>query len=550
MFKYTDKVYTSIEELKELKTSVENEVHLSPTENDSVENRYGKHVFTSTFHSRQARQERIQHRRITQPLDTTNLMNSQFNNYVVFKDCKFSNIRFRYVSFESLIFYECIFENCEFFGCYFLNTALYGVKFNNCMFLTAYVKKTVISNTTFIGQGMQSKALMSEIMFKDSIFKKNTFRYIKLRKVLIDNCGFNENNVIMTCNLYLIHITNNTKMVENGLSITNATIRGCVIDSTAPDANKIIYSRIMDDRRFEVMPPGEYFESIDEDSFIDAFASVDDDIFEHGEDGEYDHIFEDGEDGEDDDDDENEGVFDVLNGKIYKNKEYKPERMQRKRLQKSAHPVTRKDTYHDLIELEDKGVLETVNSERNTFAFKIHNEFYVISRDELINVMNDSTNIRYECPTVDSFVGIKMEQPYLNLPSIGAVITGVVSFFDLWNIIKTNSNIRHKVFELVPTDKMLASTASHDAVYNHNYVSSAHCQSGQESRVYDIRIMWVDVKVPWKSQSRRLGKQMKSRSRTRSRETKKAKSFTRSKSKSRWNPTRSHRSYTPVTKTM
>jgi hypothetical protein len=338
-------------------------------------------------------------------------------------------------------------------------------------------------------------------------------------------------------------------MVENGLSITNATIRGCVIDSTAPDANKIIYSRIMDDRRFEVMPPGEYFESIDDDSFIDAFASVDDDIFERGEHGD---IFEHGEDDDDDDDDENEGIFDVLNGKIYKNKEYKPERMQRKRLQKSAHPVTKTDKYYDLIELEDKGVLETVNRERNAFAFKIHNEFYVITRDELINIMNEATNIRYECPNVDSFAGIKMEQPYLNLASIGAVITGVVSFFDLWNIIKSDSNIRHKVFELVSTDKMLASTASYDAVYNDIRISSAHCQSGQESRVYDIRIMWVDVKVPLKSQTRRLGKQMKSRSRTRSRETKKAKSFTRSKSNSRekTKSRESQRSHTPVIMTL
>ncbi len=545
-FVFKNKTYASYQELKELRTSRENE---EGTNDMGSEANYGKLVFTS-FHNSQAPGQA----RITQPLPLHD-NNFNRNNYVIFIKCKFVNVSFTKNDIKSILFFGCVFEKCKFEHCYFTNCSFSiegnsneKTSFIDCLFDYILMANTICNGTSFITTSTVIPRLgFYTVKCEKCSFVDVNFKKMDIVEFIIDNCVLN-NIDFHSCTLVQIGVINNTIIdEENGITITRGSVE-MRFDRTVVNANNITYEQVYGRRyvviRDDYAPPP---------SFLIPFFQhiIEEDAHHASPHNDNEDAVEDADENDDEDADEDEyrdyldedldknilvPLFDVLSGNIRKNKQYKPEIMQRKRLQKSNNPVTKKDTYHDLIELEDKSVIETVNRERNMFAFKIHNEFYVISRDELIRVMNMPTNIRYECPQVDSFTGIKMEQPYLNLPSIGAVITGVVSFFDLWNIIKSDSNIRHKVFELVPTDKLLASTASYDAVYNTNYISGAHCQSGQESRVYDIRIMWADVKVPLKSHTRRIGKQNKTRTRTRSRsharsrETKKAKSFTRSKS--------------------
>ena len=173
----------------------------------------------------------------------------------------------------------------------------------------------------------------------------------------------------------------------------------------------------------------------------------------------------------------------------------------------SDSKLQRNSTYMDWEDLEEKNVLDALNSSPATLAFKINGSFCVITKDELFNLMmNNPDSIKYECSRIcdfstDGHVGISQSAmkgvPYLSLGSFSQ-IQGLVSFFDLWYIV-SHQDISQS-YELVEaTRPQMKSIASHNFLFGkgsagQRAVSAAHCQAGQDaSTVYEIHILPVQT---------------------------------------------------------
>ena len=170
----------------------------------------------------------------------------------------------------------------------------------------------------------------------------------------------------------------------------------------------------------------------------------------------------------------------------------------------SGSKLQRNSTYMDWIEMDEKNVLDALNGDPNTLAFKIGGSFCVITKDELFTLMNNADSIKYECNRIcrfdtDGISGITQSAekgvPYLSLGSF-SMFQGLVSFFDLWHIISSQQPQQSQAYEFVelPRPPML-SIASHNFLFGpgaagNRAVSAAHCQAGQDaSTVYEIRIL-------------------------------------------------------------
>jgi hypothetical protein len=152
---------------------------------------------------------------------------------------------------------------------------------------------------------------------------------------------------------------------------------------------------------------------------------------------------------------------------------------------------TYKYKYHDMMELQDRHVLEALEEDRDAIAFKVNRTYYVVTRHDIGRVANNKNYIQYECPIiVDLNVNqadlervIKTE-PYLSINGMGVQLAGVVPLFDIWSAIKSG----HRAFELVATRRELLSTASHHVMFKYgSLVSSNHCQSGIPATVYELQ---------------------------------------------------------------
>jgi hypothetical protein len=158
----------------------------------------------------------------------------------------------------------------------------------------------------------------------------------------------------------------------------------------------------------------------------------------------------------------------------------------------------------DWIDGVDKNVLDALNGDPDTLAFKINGSFCVITKDELFTLMNNPDSIKYECSRVckfheDGLGGIRQSAmkgvPYLSLGSFSQ-FQGLVSFSDLWNIVGSRQPQQSQAYELVDTGRPpMLSMASHNFLFGpgaagERAVSAAHCQAGQDaSTVYEIRIL-------------------------------------------------------------
>ena len=191
-------------------------------------------------------------------------------------------------------------------------------------------------------------------------------------------------------------------------------------------------------------------------------------------------------------------------GSLKKNADYNPALLPSPNFPVSENKLSHESEYFDFIDGDNKNVLDSLNADQSTIAFKAHNTYYMISKEDLLNVMNDANNIKYECNEIIvdfSFADIKRSSkrnvPYLSINSIGVEVQGVVSFFDLWTAIKSP----HRAYELVRTARVLPSIASHDFLYGtrgtagERAVSSAHCQEGQDANVYELRILPIDPRI-------------------------------------------------------
>jgi hypothetical protein len=171
----------------------------------------------------------------------------------------------------------------------------------------------------------------------------------------------------------------------------------------------------------------------------------------------------------------------------------------------SGNKLQRNSTYMDWIEMDEKNVLDALNGDPNTLAFKINDLFCVITKTELFTLMNNPDSIKYECNRVcdysrDGLGGISQSAmkgvPYLSLGSFSQ-FQGLVSFSDLWHIISSQQPQQSQAYELVEVLRpRMKSTASHNFLFGAGpagmrAVSAAHCQEGQDATVYEIHILPV-----------------------------------------------------------
>lgn len=174
---------------------------------------------------------------------------------------------------------------------------------------------------------------------------------------------------------------------------------------------------------------------------------------------------------------------------LQNNINYKPALLPTPNFSVSKEKVFRDSKYFDLIEGEDKHVLDALDEDPTAVVFNVNKQFYVISASDLTNLMNDPDFIKYECLRVDSMASIERSVPYFSMNSIGIQSQGAVPYFHLWTAVHSGN----RTYELVKTAHRLPSTASHNVLYNMgNRMSAAHCQAGQDVDVYELRILPVD----------------------------------------------------------
>jgi hypothetical protein len=210
-------------------------------------------------------------------------------------------------------------------------------------------------------------------------------------------------------------------------------------------------------------------------------------------------------------------------GALRGNDEYNPTGMPVPQFTVSRNVLNQNSHYMDWEEMDEKNVVDALNGDPYTLAFKIHHSFYVITKGKLFELMNNPVSIKYECSKLckfetDGLSGISQSTmksvPYLSLGSFSQ-FQGLVSFSDLWHIISSQQPHQSQAYELVETHRpRMLSIASHNFLFGPGAagaraVSAAHCQEGQDaSTVYEIRIL------PIERMRSRSGSRSRSRSRT------------------------------------
>ena len=80
----------------------------------------------------------------------TDVSDEQFSNQLfvrlVAKRKCFTNIDFKYSTFNDCYFRDCVFDSCDFIGCRFVGTNLHGSSFSGCKFDYATFDKTLVDS--------------------------------------------------------------------------------------------------------------------------------------------------------------------------------------------------------------------------------------------------------------------------------------------------------------------------------------------------------------------------------------------------------------------
>jgi surface protein len=226
-------------------------------------------------------------------------------------------------------------------------------------------------------------------------------------------------------------------------------------------------------------------------------------------------------------------LINASTGSLHHNLDYKPALLPAPQFSVSKGRVYRDSTYYDLIDGEDKRVLDALAQDPTAIAFKTNNAFYVISAGVLTKLMNEPDFIKYECLKVKSMANIERSVPYLSMNSIGIPSQGAVPLFDLWTAVHSGN----RTYELVKTARLLLSTVSHNVLYNQSsHVSAAHCQDGQDAYVYELRILPVDSRSKASATATRIQSAIRGhQSRARAQQTIKSNARTKARTKARTN---------------
>jgi hypothetical protein len=179
----------------------------------------------------------------------------------------------------------------------------------------------------------------------------------------------------------------------------------------------------------------------------------------------------------------------------------------------SDNKLFQTDTYYDLMELQDRNVLEALEEYHDAIALKVNRTYYVVPIHKIVRVANNKNFIQYECPIIVD-LGVnprELEQviktkPYLSINGMGIQLVGVVPLFDIWSAIKSG----YRAFELVDTRRVLLSTASHNTMFKYgSLVSSNHCQSGIPATVYELQRLQIAPRIRLNSHATRFMKKQR-----------------------------------------
>ncbi len=194
-------------------------------------------------------------------------------------------------------------------------------------------------------------------------------------------------------------------------------------------------------------------------------------------------------------------IFNPVTGEVHGNPEYVPSEVTVP-IGDSSYEITANDTYNDIIMGEVVNLIESLKDVDNTGMIFFHiqdtpsDSWIGVTKEDLITVANDGSNIKYACSeewsnvvvqqgrTLDDIVNPRV--PYLSIASFGAQIRGVILLKHLHTILNDTEN---RVYELVnnPSTPNLVTTISYGAYFTRDtYVSRAHCQAGQNETVYDV----------------------------------------------------------------
>ena len=194
---------------------------------------------------------------------------------------------------------------------------------------------------------------------------------------------------------------------------------------------------------------------------------------------------------------QNPHFFDPATGKLADNDGYNPP-APIMRFPNSDNMLYRSDRFkhqykfNDMIYNDEKNVVDELEEDPTMIALKLYRTYYILSKENIIGLMNDKRFIRYECRRIDTAedppfsidADVNKTVPYFGLNGIVSDQGGVVLLFDLWAAI----NSGHNAYEFVKTGRKLLTVASHHVAYGYgSWVGSAHCQHDKDADIYELR---------------------------------------------------------------
>jgi len=141
---------------------------------------------------------------------------------------------------------------------------------------------------------------------------------------------------------------------------------------------------------------------------------------------------------------------------------------------------------HDLILLEDINVHQYLNEDTANIAFLFMNSYYLSNKNVIRDIiLTNSGNIKYECSEVNRMGTAVKTVPYLNMTSIG-VPSGLCLLGEIKTILINNDinflRISNRINHHCVTTASLFSLQRAES-----YISTSHCQEGQEADVRSIK---------------------------------------------------------------
>lgn len=210
---------------------------------------------------------------------------------------------------------------------------------------------------------------------------------------------------------------------------------------------------------------------------------------------------------------QNPHFFDTETGKLADNDDYNPPDPAVMYFPNSDNMLYSTDKYkrqykfNDVIFNEEKNVSDELKNDPTMIALKLNWTYYVLSKENIIGMMNDKQFIRYECGKTDHDDDFSIDAdvnktvPYLGLNGITSHQGGVVLLSDLWAAIKSG----HNAYEFVKTGRTLLTVASHHVAYDYGlWMAAVHCQHDKGADIYELQKLRIAERPRPRQKTRRV----------------------------------------------